>query len=189
MSGCDWKALVDRHYSHTPDARAILLGHSASVAALAEKIASERNLDIDLEQLRTAAMLHDIGIIATDAPGIGCHGTVPYLCHGVAGADMLRADSAPEWAARVAERHTGAGLTHEEIAAAGLPLPLDRTYMPETILEKLICYADCFYSKGGDGKQKTLQRVRASMAKFGPGVAERFENLHSLFGIKAIKDA
>ncbi len=189
MSGYDWKALVDRYYANTPEARAILLDHSASVAALAEDIARERRLDIDLEQLHTAAMLHDIGIVTTDAPGIGCHGKLPYLCHGVAGADMLRANGAPEWAARVAERHTGAGLTHEEIVAAGLPLPAERTYMPETILEKLVCYADCFYSKGGDGKRKSLARVRASMAKFGVGVAERFEKLHSLLGIEAIKDA
>lgn len=189
MSGCDWKTLVDRHYACNPEARAILLQHSASVAALARQIADERHLEIDPEQLHTAAMLHDIGIVATDAPGIGCHGILPYLCHGVAGADMLRADGAPEWTARVAERHTGAGLTHEEIAAAGLPLPADRTYMPETMLEKLVCYADCFYSKGGDGHRKSLARVRASMAKFGPGVAERFEKLHNLFGIEAIKDA
>lgn len=189
MNGCDWKAIVDRHYSNAPEARAILIEHSASVAALAEQIARERNLDIDPEELHAAAMLHDIGIVATNAPSIGCRGTLPYLCHGVAGADMLRADGAPEWIARVAERHTGAGLTHEEIAAAGLPLPPDRTYMPETTLEKLICYADCFYSKGGDGQRKSLARVRASMAKFGPGVAERFEKLHNLFGIEAIKDA
>ena len=127
-------------------------------------------------------MLHDIGIIAVDAPGIDCHGTEPYLCHGVIGAEMLRRAGVPELYARVAERHTGAGLTADEIAAAGLPLPTDRSYMPETTLERLICYADCFYSKGGDGRRKSLERVRASMDRFGPTVRRRFEEMNKEFG-------
>ncbi len=94
---------------------------------------------------------------------------------------MLRADGAPEAYALVAERHTGAGLTDDEITSAGLPLPADRSYMPQSILEKLICYADCFYSKGGDGKRKSLERVEASMARFGPGVLARFRELHKAF--------
>jgi len=54
--------------------------------------------------------------------------------------------------------------------------------MPQSILEKLICYADCFYSKGGDGKRKSLERVEASMTRFGPGVLARFRELHKAFG-------
>ena len=57
--------------------------------------------------------------------------------------------------------------------------------MPETLLEKLICYADCFYSKGGDGKRKSLERVEASMAKFGADVLRRFRVLDAMFGEKA----
>lgn len=130
-------------------------------------------------------MLHDIGIIATDAPGIDCHGDIPYLCHGSAGADMLRGDGVDEKYALVAERHTGSGLTADEIAASGLPLPAGRSYMPETLLEKLICYADCFFSKGGDGTRKSMERVEASMAKFGPDVLRRFRELRKFFDAEA----
>lgn len=177
----DWQAVIDRYYPADSKVRDILLRHSRSVADLAVEISHRKGLGLSGSDIVTAAMLHDIGIIATDAPGIECHGDKPYLTHGVIGADILRSLGVDEKFARVAERHTGAGLTHEEIAAAGLPLPLDRDYMPQTLLEKLICYADCFYSKSGDMARKPLERVRASMAKFGPGVAKRFEALHQLF--------
>lgn len=182
MKSCDWKTIIDNIYPADRKVRGILLSHSASVANLAMSIAARLNLDIDKYEIECAAMLHDIGIINTNAPGIDCLGDAPYLCHGAIGADMLRASGVPEKFARVAERHTGAGLTTSEIIEAGLPLPTDRSYMPETLLERLICYADCFYSKGGDGTKKSLERVRMSMDKFGPYIRERFESLHNEFG-------
>ena len=94
---------------------------------------------------------------------------------------MLRAAGVPEIYARVAERHTGAGLTRKEIDARHLPLPAGRSYMPETLLEKLVCYADCFYSKSGTMQRKPLERVEASMASFGEDVLVRFRGLHRLF--------
>lgn len=177
-----YKDIIDSIYPAGRKVRGILLSHSRSVADEALAISHRLGLPLGDGEIETAAMLHDIGIIATDAPGIDCHGRAPYLCHGAVGADMLRAAGVPEKYALVAERHTGAGLTVDEITASGLPLPPGRVYMPESLLEKLICYADCFYSKGGDGCRKSLERVRASMAKFGPGESARFEALHSLFG-------
>lgn len=178
----DWQQIIDKHYPAGRKVRGILLSHSRSVADEALSIAHRLRLPLSDEEIETAAMLHDIGIIATDAPGIDCNGSLPYLCHGAAGADMLRADGVDEKYALVAERHTGSGLTAEEIAAACLPLPSGRSYMPESLLEKLICYADCFFSKGGDGTRKNMDRVEASMAKFGPGVLARFKELRTLFG-------
>lgn len=182
MSPFDRDKLIDSIYPADSLVRGILLSHSTAVCRLALAIAENLHLNLNPADIEEGAMLHDIGIIATNAPGIGCYGTEPYLCHGIIGADMLRRAGAPEYLARIAERHTGAGLTHQEIIAASLPLPLDRSYMPETLLEKLICYADCFYSKGGDGNRKGIERVRASMDKFGPEVRRRFEELHKQFG-------
>ena len=45
-----------------------------------------------------------------------------------------------------AKRHTGAGLTKKEIIEQELPLP-QQDFLPETTEEKLICYADKFFSK------------------------------------------
>ena len=182
MKSCDWRTIIDNTYPADRKVRGILLSHSASVSALALRIADNLGLDLDRDEIEAAAMLHDIGIIRTNAPGIDCLGEAPYLCHGAIGADMLRECGAPETLALVAERHTGAGLTPDEIENAGLPLPKGRSYMPESCLERLTCYADCFYSKGGDGSKKDIERVRKSMDKFGSSVRERFERLHSEFG-------
>ena len=54
--------------------------------------------------LEEAAMLHDIGIVATNTPSLFCTGTLPYLMHTVEGAKMLAAEGLPLHA-RVAERH------------------------------------------------------------------------------------
>jgi len=60
-------------------------------------------------------------------------------------------------------------------------MPAGRSYMPESLLEKLVCYADCFYSKSGTMLRKPFERVEASMAKFGDDVLLRFRELHRLF--------
>ena len=58
--------------------------------------------------------------------------------------------------------------------------------MPQSLLERLICYADKFYSKSGDMQRKPLDRVRASMAKFGAAALARFDALHAEFGNEGI---
>ena len=179
-----YQALYDKYYPAGSRLRGILERHSRSVADLALEINSEKHLGLDPVQVEEAAMLHDIGIFLTDAPGIECHGSEPYIRHGILGADLLRREGYPEWAARVAERHTGAGITPDDVREMNLPLPLDRDLIPETLLERLVCYADKFYSKSGDMQRKSLERVRKSMAKHSPATLSRFEKLHEEFGIK-----
>lgn len=178
----DYQRIIDKYYPAGSPLRDIYMRHCRSVANLALDIARRKGLDLSPADIEAAAMLHDIGIVRTDAPGIHCHGSEPYLAHGRIGADLLRAEGAPEEYARVAERHTGAGLTPEDVARMSPMLPPDRSYMAQTLLERLVCYADKFYSKSGDMKIKPLERVRASLAKFGEGASERFERLHEEFG-------
>lgn len=177
----DYLSEISKYYPAGRKVSGILLQHSRAVADEALAIAHRLRLPLNDADIEAAAMLHDIGIIRTNAPGIGCYGSAPYLCHGPIGADMLRADGAPEQYALVAERHTGAGLTADEIASRSLPMPEGRSYMPESLLEQLICYADCFYSKSGYMGRKPLERVEASMAKFGPQILERFRALRCRF--------
>lgn len=177
----DYHTTINKYYPAETPLRDIYIRHCRSVADKALKIAQTKELPLDQADVETAAMLHDIGIVMTDAPGIHCHGTKPYLSHGAIGADLLRSENAPEKFARVAERHTGTGLLPDDIARLGGILPADRSYMPESLLERLICYADKFYSKNGDMKEKTLERVRASLAKFGQDALSRFEKLHKEF--------
>jgi len=55
-------------------------------------------------------------------------------------------------------------------------------WCPKTLLERLVCYADKFYSKSGDMKKKSLERVEASMLRFGEENLQKFRRLHSEFG-------
>lgn len=172
--------LIDKYYSDNPELRSLLLRHSRDVADKALAIAKRHpELDIDVAFVEEAAMLHDIGIFMTNAPGIHCHGTEPYICHGILGAEVLRKEGFPNHA-RVAERHTGAGITKEDVEKQGLPLPV-ADYLPETMEEKLICYADKFFSKSHPEKEKTLEGARHSLKKFGGETMLRFEEMAKMF--------
>lgn len=159
----------------------LLRTHSELVAQKALASADRHNLDVDREFLEEAALLHDIGIVRTHAPGILCHGTEPYIRHGVIGREMLEGLGLHRHAL-VCERHTGSGLNVKDIETQHLPLPL-RDMTPQTLEEQLICYADKFYSKSGDFyREKPLDRVLKSLEKHGPETVERFRTMHEKFG-------
>lgn len=171
--------IIDKYYP-AGELRDLLLTHSLYVARKAMECVGRRGLDVDREFVVEAALLHDIGIFRTDAPGIHCHGTEPYICHGVIGRKLLDGLSMPRHAL-VCERHTGAGLSVDDIISQNLPLP-HRDMLPLTLEEKLICYADKFFSKSGNPEEeKELERVKRMMAKHGEATLARFMELHALF--------
>lgn len=176
----DYQAVIDRYYPQETPIRDIYMSHARSVASLALETAACKGLGLDPALVQAAAMLHDIGIVLCHAPSISCVGTLPYIAHGPAGADLLRSLGAPEELARVAERHTGTGLTEDDVRGRGLPP--GRCYMPQSLLERLICYADKFYSKTRLDRRKTPAEAERSLAKFGPSAVARFRSLHDQFG-------
>lgn len=179
----DYQSIINRYYNKDADLRRILVVHSESVARRALRIADAHpELELDRQFLFEAAMLHDIGIIRCDAPGICCYGTEPYICHGRIGAEMLRALGFPRHA-RVCERHTGTGLSKEEIIKRNIPLP-HQDFMPETWEEQVICYADKFFSKTHLEREKTIEEAERSLAKFGGEGLERFRRWEILFAPK-----
>ena len=176
-----YNEIIDKYYPPGTPRRVIYMRHCEAVASLAVDIAEAKGLDLPREMVYEAAMLHDIGIFMTSARDIGCEGDSPYIMHGVLGGRLLRSEVMPEEYARVAERHTGAGITAEDIERQHLPLP-QGDYMPETQLERLVCYADKFYSKSGDMRRKPLDRVIALMERISPESLSRFMRLHDEFG-------
>ena len=177
----DYLRIIDKYYPEDNALKRLLLEHSQSVARKALQIvAFHPRLHLDSQFVEEAAMVHDIGIYQTDAPGIFCHGTHPYICHGILGAAMMRAEGY-ERHARVCERHTGAGLSLDDIVRQGLPLP-HQSLLPETLEEQLICYADKFFSKSHPEREKTIEQAECSLAKFGEEGLERFREWVRLFG-------
>ena len=181
----DCLSIIQRYYTPGNDDYLVLVSHSRQVADLAVKL-SQRLIDngtpIDIEFVEEAAMLHDIGMCRTDAPGIHCHGTEPYILHGILGRRML--DSMGLFRhGRVCERHTGSGITAAEIIAQHLPIDPPRDLLPESLEEKVVCYADKFFSKSRpEEPPKTMERARQSLAKFGGDTLQRFDALVALFG-------
>ncbi len=184
IRGMNPKEIIARYYEKGSLAYQILLTHSELVTqkalALAQRVA---HLHPDVPFIREAAMLHDIGIIRTHAPGIGCHGEHPYILHGVLGREMLDAQGYPRHAL-VCERHTGAGITRADIARQKLPLP-DRDMVPVSLEEQIICFADKFYSKNPAKlrREKSLEQIRKSIAKFGAEKVAQIDRWIQMFGL------
>jgi uncharacterized protein len=176
----DYLKLIDKYYSSEPQLRELLLVHSRAVADLSVQIV-DRHPELCADRLfvEEAAMLHDIGIIGTDAPGIFCHGDKPYICHGTIGAEMLRGEGLDRHAL-VCERHTGAGISLSQIISENLPLP-HRDLLPVSIEERIICYADKFYSKTRPTERKSVDRALLSLEKFGKEGVDRFKAWIEMF--------
>ncbi len=172
------RQLFRAHYPVGDPATAVLESHSLAVCRLALELAVER-ADLDPRFVAEAAWLHDLGIRYTHAPGIACYGSEPYLRHGVIGRQLCE-ERGLSAHGLVCERHVGTGFTVEEIRRDGLPLP-PRQMLPLTIEEKLICYADQFFSKSRP-QRLTLAQVRERVARHGPAPLRRFEDLHAEFG-------
>ena len=182
--------IIAHFYPEDTPLRRLLLRHSTQVRDKALAILSNPScppIKLNTELVSAGAMLHDIGILQCHAPSIHCVGTHPYIAHGVIGAEMLRDYGKThgldlESFARICERHTGTGITAQEVREQGLPIP-ERDYLPETPEEKLVCLADKFFSKSGEMKEKPADSVRRSLEKFGTDTVERFDALLRLFGI------
>lgn len=168
-----WMRIIEKYYSDNPPLKELLLLHSRLVADKALMIVDAHpELGADRQFVEEASMLHDIGIFLTDAEPIHCYGKYHYLCHGYLGADLLREEGLPRHAL-VAERHTGTGLTLKQILERDLPVP-HRDMIPVSIEEKIICFADKFFSKTKGEEVKTVEQAVHSLEKFGAEGVETF---------------
>lgn len=146
----------------------IVSEHSRYVADLALDVADRLVLSpAESIFIEEAALLHDVGVCQVSAPSLGLYGKHPYIMHGVLGRDILDSEGYPLHAL-VCERHTGVGLTREDIIRQDLPLP-HREMCPRSISEQIICFADLFYSKNPDklNERKSIAQVRKKLLNFG----------------------
>jgi len=161
---------------HAPDERTfgIVLRHSLKGQEISLRIAKKinkndnNNVKVDEHFIKTACILHDIGRFR-HPPG------KQTIKHGIAGAEIMR-KLGFEKIARVCERHLGVGISKQDIKQQGLDIPL-KDYMPETIEEKIIAYADNLAF--GD-KECTIQELIERFVKeIGPFMREKIIKLHN----------
>lgn len=176
----DYSAFIRRYYPEDNALRTLLLHHSGQVRDRALAIVNRHpELGADSALVEAGAMLHDVGIFLTDAPGIHCHGTEHYLLHGQLGGQLLRREGETALA-RICERHTGTGLTRADFTARRLPPPpID--LVPETVEELIVCYADKFYSKSHPDRERTVEQTIESLRRHSAQSAETFRQWAARF--------
>jgi uncharacterized protein (TIGR00295 family) len=87
-----------------------------------------KGVRVDLELVEAGALLHDLGRSKTH-----------QVDHSLVGAQIAQSIGLPQPIINIIKRHVGAGITEEEAERLGWPQDI---YMPQTIEEKIVCYAD-----------------------------------------------
>lgn len=108
-----------------------VVDHCLAVSRLAREIAERCNrkgLAVDVNLVEVGSLLHDLGRSRT-------HG----ITHAVVGGEMAKNLGLSNAIVRIIERHLGAGISADEAKALGLP---EKSYIPETLEEKIVSYAD-----------------------------------------------
>ena len=108
-----------------------VISHCLNVAGLAARIGGSlvrAGFEMDLTLVEAGALLHDLGRSVT-------HGTK----HAVIGGKLARERGLPLSVVKILERHMGAGVPADEAKELGFP---DGIYVPKSLEEKVVCYAD-----------------------------------------------
>ncbi|MGC5364340.1 HD domain-containing protein [Streptomyces sp. DT24] len=184
------------HQKYAPTAEAFDLVHShcETVWSIAEQLIGASRLapdavpgggtgafaGIDPELVRAGCLLHDIGVYRLYDE----HGTLDYpnyLRHGLLGHEILEREGFPEPLRRFCSCHTGVGLTRDDIARQGLPLP-PGDYVAVSTEEKLVMYADKFHSKSTPPRFVPPEKYAVQVGRFGADKVAAFEALRATFG-------
>jgi len=159
-------------HKYAPDEKSfeINLKHSKAVQKLALKIADEilhTGFYVDVDFIKSAALLHDIGRFKCPPKSKNS------IAHGIEGAEILLKEKLPA-EALVAARHIGAGISKKDIKEQKLDLP-DEDYIPETIEEKIIAYADNLFEYD---KQITITKALKEFKEISESAYKRAKALH-----------
>jgi uncharacterized protein len=133
------------HRDHAPTREAFesVYEHCRIVCEVAEQFLPE--LDVDPDLVRAGALLHDIGVYRLYT-ATGELDTTEYVRHGLLGHELLDSLGFPDTISRFCSRHSGVGITRDDVRREALPIPVD-DYVPGSREEELVMYADKFHSK------------------------------------------
>jgi uncharacterized protein len=108
-----------------------VINHCIAVADLSLETATKleaRGLKINIDLVETGALLHDLGRSKNHT-----------VDHAIVGAQIAKEIGLPDPVINIIKRHVGAGITAEEAQWLGWPKD---NYMPQTLEEKVVSYAD-----------------------------------------------
>jgi len=189
-----FEAIYQIHKKYAPNDELLDLvwSHSRIVANIAKQVMENHpELSIDKKLLLIGCLLHDIGVYFVEL-GV----KLSYIKHGIIGADIARKEGFSESVAKIIERHIGVGISKEEIvknltfgqnlsahlvrSKKNLPLP-HKNFIPKTLEEKLVAYADNFHSK--NPKFNSYAQVKEKLGEYGKDTIQRLEQWKKLFGV------
>ncbi|WP_287582923.1 HDIG domain-containing metalloprotein [Candidatus Borrarchaeum sp.] len=109
-----------------------IIEHSKAVCKkaleIAEKIIQKGLTTVNIGLIRASALLHDIGRYNENS-----------IRHGVVGGELIRKLGYSSKLARIVERHVLCGISERFAKKFEFP---NRKFIPETVEELIICYAD-----------------------------------------------
>lgn len=136
---------LHKKYAASSESLELVFTHSQIIHEIALELIDTNKLQVDVHLIRTGALLHDIGTYTLIQENHRFHKD-KYIQHGLIGAILLKEEGFDERICDMVKNHIGVGVTKKEIEQRNLPLPA-QDYIPQTIEERLIAYADNFHSK------------------------------------------
>ncbi|HET6987371.1 MAG TPA: HDIG domain-containing protein, partial [Kribbella sp.] len=109
--------VLHRDAAPTREAFESVYPHCSLVCEIAEQLFAV--IDVDTGLVRVGALLHDLGVYRLYGP-TGELNTVEYVRHGVLGHELLGDLGFPEQLCRFASRHTGVGITRDDVLRQSL---------------------------------------------------------------------
>lgn len=143
-----------------------IIAHCQAVTLLALELAEKiraKNYTIDIALIEAGALLHDLGRAKTHS-----------VNHAIEGTQLAQVEDLPDSIICIIKRHVGAGITTEE--AEELKWPKDN-YIPQTLEEKIVCYADKCIS--GTKRIPVETTIKQLQDKKLDAAAKRVRELHN----------
>jgi uncharacterized protein len=143
-----------------------VIKHCKAVAKVALETAEackKRGFSVDLELVEIGALLHDVGRSKTHT-----------VHHAIAGVEIAQAAGLPKSVISIIRRHVGGGITAAE--ARELGWPSGESYVPLTLEEKIVSYADKLIE--GSKKVSAETAIEHLSRNLKPEAAIRVRKIH-----------
>lgn len=144
-----------------------VIKHSKAVATIAKRIAEackKNEIKVNVKLVEVSAILHDIGRSRTHLVG-----------HAIVGSKIAESLGLPKPVITIIERHVGGGITVDEAERLGWPV---KSYLPQTIEEKIVTYADKLIEDSKRVPIKiTIKKLSKELGNTHPSI-ERIRKLH-----------
>ncbi len=176
---------LHKKYASNDDDFEAVYTHCQIVAEIAEWCVGNINEKVDVELLKTAALLHDIGSYPFLAAWeVRDDYRKFYALHAFLGSKILEDEGYDKKICTMVQNHVLMGLTKDEINKIDFRMPVINLEA-DSIEGRLLCYADRFHSK--KPVFNSFKNFHNNLTKTLPKQADKFMNWSTEFGLPDIE--